>query len=97
MHCNGNTEYPEPKKVEAVTKFPLPTTHRELGGWYGLCNQLNHYVPGLAGKQAEFSKLLKKNVQFTVTPRKEAEYGSANKAMGNSILLNSLMSPRGRW
>ena len=29
----GNTQYPDPKKVEAVTKFPLPTTQRELRGW----------------------------------------------------------------
>ena len=57
---DGNTQYPDPKKVEAVTKFPLPTTQKELRGWMGLCNQLNHYVPGLAGEQAEFRKLLKR-------------------------------------
>ena len=70
----GNTQYPDPKKVEAVTKFPLPTTQKELRGWMGLCNQLNHCVPGLAGEQAEFRKLLKKIFQFTVTPRMEAEW-----------------------
>ena len=64
---NGNTQYPDTKKVEALTQFPLPTTQRELRGWMGLCNQLNHYIPGLAGEQAKFRKLLKKNVQFTVT------------------------------
>ena len=31
-------------------------------GQMGLCNQLNPYVPGLAGEQEEFRKLLKKNV-----------------------------------
>ena len=31
---------------------------------------------------------MKKNIQFTVTPRIEAEFESAKKAMGNSILLN---------
>ena len=85
---DGNTQYPDPKKVETVTKFPLPTTQNELRGWMGLCKQLNHYVPGLAGEQAEFRNLLKKNVQFTVTPRMEAEFESAKKAIGNSILLN---------
>ena len=39
---DGNTQYPDPKKVEAVTMFPLPTTQKELRGWMGLCNQLNH-------------------------------------------------------
>ena len=47
---NGSTQYADPKKVEAVTKFPLPTCQRELREWMGLCNQLNHYVPGFAGE-----------------------------------------------
>ena len=32
----GTTQYPSPKKVEAMTKFPLPTTQKELRGWMGL-------------------------------------------------------------
>ena len=31
----GTTQYPSPKKVEAVTQFPLATTQRELRGWNG--------------------------------------------------------------
>ena len=46
---DGTSQYPNPKKVEAVTQFPLPTTQKELKGWMELCKQLNHYVPGLAG------------------------------------------------
>ena len=61
---NGNNQYPEPKKVEAVTQFPLPTTQRELRSWMGLCNQVNHYVSWLTREQAEFRKLLKK--KFTI-------------------------------
>ena len=86
---NGTTQYPDPKKVEAVTKFPLPTTQKELRGWMGLCNQLNHYLPGLAGEQAEFRKLLKKNVKFKVTNKMMEEFEAARKAMGNNILLNA--------
>ena len=59
---DGNTQYLDAKKVEAVTQFPLPTTQKELKGWMELCKQLNHYVPGLAAEQAEFRKLLKKSV-----------------------------------
>ena len=55
----------------------------------GLCNQLNHYVPGLAGEQAEFRKLLKKNVSFTVTERMVKEFEAAKEAMGKNILLNA--------
>ena len=86
---DGTTQYPDPKKVEAVTKFPLPTTQKELREWMGLCNQLNHYVPGLVGEQAEFRNLLKKNVTFTETERMVEEFEATKKAMGQNILLNS--------
>ena len=72
-----------------MTKFPMPATQKELRGWMGLCNQLNHYVPGLAGEQAEFRKLLKKNLIFTVTEQMEKEFEAAKKAMGNNILLDA--------
>ena len=29
---DGNTKYLDPKKVEAVTKFPMPATQKELRG-----------------------------------------------------------------
>ena len=61
---DGNTQYPNPKEVKAITKFPLPTTQKELRGCMGLCNQLNHYVLGLAGEQAELRLLLKNNVKL---------------------------------
>ena len=67
--------------------MPLPTTQKELRGWMGLCNQFNHYVPELAGKQTEFMTLLKKNIQVTVTPQMEAECESAKKTMGSKNLL----------
>ena len=91
---DGTTQYPDPKKVDAVTQFPLPTTQKELRGWMGLCNQLNHYVPGLAGEQAEFRKLLKKNVTFTVTEKMRKEFEAAKEAMGKNILLNAFDAER---
>ena len=71
-----------------MTQFPIPSTQKELTGWMGLYNHLNHYVPCLAGEQAEFRKLLKKNVLFTVTEQIEKEFEAAKKAIGNNILLN---------
>ena len=55
----------------------------------GLCNQLTHHVPGLTGEQADFRKLLQKNVTFTVTEKMMEELKAAKEAMGRNILLNS--------
>ena len=86
---DGSTQYPDPEKVEAVTKFPLPTTQKELRGWMGLCNHLNHYVSGLAGKQVEFRELLKKNVTITLTEKMMEKSEAAKTAMGHNILLKA--------
>ena len=84
----GTTQYTDPKKVEAVTKFPLPGNQKELRGWMGLSNQLNHYVSGLAGEQAEFRKLLKKNLALTVTEKMLEKFEAGKAAMGKNIILN---------
>ena len=49
----------------------------------------------LRGEQAEFRKLLKKNVPFTVTEQMEREFEAAKKAMGNNILLNAFDVTKG--
>ena len=64
---NGSTQYVDPKMVEAVTKFPRLKNIKELRGWLGMCNRLKHYVPGLAGEQPQFRKLLKKGEPFIIT------------------------------
>ena len=86
---DGTTQYPYPKKVEAVTRFPLPSTQKERRGWMGLCNKLNHYVPGLAREQTEFRELLKKNLAFIVIERMLEEFEPAKAAIGKNILLNA--------
>ena len=48
---DGATVYADPAKVEAITRYPEPTKLKELRGWFGLINQMQNYVPGLAGKQ----------------------------------------------
>ena len=84
------TQYPDPKKMEAMTKFPIPTAQKELRGWMGLCYQWNQFIPGLAGEQAEVRNLLKKNVTFTITENIMKEFEAAKTAMGNNIILNVL-------
>ena len=52
----GLTVYAEPKKVEAITKYPEPANLKKLRDWFELCNQLSHSVVGLAGKGIQMKK-----------------------------------------
>ena len=48
---DGATVYTDPGKVEAISRYPEPTKLKELRGWFGLTNQIQNYVPGLAGSR----------------------------------------------
>ena len=62
----GATVYADPAKVAAITKYPDQTKLRELRGLFGLTNQMQDYVPGLAGKQKKMKALLNKGVTFWI-------------------------------
>ena len=90
----GNTIYADPAKVEAITKYPEPTKLRELRGWFGLTNQMQSYVPGLAGKQKKLRTLLNKGVNFWVNEEMREELERTKKAIGDNILLNNFCMKR---
>ena len=70
-------QYADPKTVKAITKYPEPTRMKELQSWSGRCNQLNHYIPGLAGEQATLSNLLKKDTTLFVNAKMSEEFEAA--------------------
>ena len=61
------TVYADPKQVEAITHFLLPTYLKELRGWPGMCKHFDHYVTNLAGDLLTLRKLLKKGEPFVIT------------------------------
>ena len=63
---DGATVYADRAKVEAITRYPEPTKLKELRGWFSLTNQMQNYVPGLAGKQNKLRSLLNKGVIFWI-------------------------------
>ena len=55
---------PEPKKTDAILKFPVPSNISELRSFLRLVNQLGIFVPDLVHMTQELLALLKKNVAF---------------------------------
>ena len=55
---------PDPKKVEALRKFPTPENVTQLRSFLGLANQLGFFIPDLAYLTEPIQQLLKKNVAF---------------------------------
>ena len=80
--------------MEAITKYPEPTKLKELRGWFGLTNQMQNYVPGLAGKQKKLRTLLNKGVSFWVDNDMREELERTKKAIGDNIVLNNFCMKR---
>ena len=80
----GTTVFADPRKVKVITKFPEPTNMKELRGWFGLTNQLQHYVPNLAGKQSMLRGLMTKGTIFWVDEAMQEEFEQSKR----DILLN---------
>ena len=90
----GATVYADPTKVAAITKYPDPTKLRELRGWFGLTNQMQDHVPGLAGKQKKMRTLLNKGVNFWIDEEMREELKKTKQAIGDNILLNNFCTKR---
>ena len=64
---------PDPRKVEAITKMPIPTNKTELQRFMGMVNYLGKFIPRLSDETAPLRELLKKDVEFVMLkPQKNA-------------------------
>ena len=91
---DGATVYADPAKVEAISRYPEPTKLKELRGWFGLTNQMQNYVPGLAGKQKKLRSLLNKGVTFWIDEEMREELEKTKQAISDNILLNHFCMKR---
>ena len=67
---------------------------KELRGWFGLTNQMQNYVPGLAGKQRKLRSLLNKGVTFWIDEEMREELEKTKQAISDNILLNNFCMKR---
>ena len=55
---------PDPKKVEAVAKFPVPKGRKNVKQFLGLSGYYRRFIQNFATVAKPLTKLLKKNIQF---------------------------------
>ena len=64
---------PDPKKVEAITEYPMPENKTELQRFLGMITYLGKFIPKLSQETAPLRELLKKNMEFVIQkPQKDA-------------------------
>ena len=80
---------PEPRRTDAIRKFPVPTNQSELRSFLGLVNQLGVFIPDLAHVTEPMRGLLKKNVAY-LWLREHQESFDKTKDL---LLANLLIKP----
>lgn len=76
---------PDPRKIEAVEKFPVPTTTKQLKGFLGLAGYYRRFVPMFSKIAAPLHKLLKKDIKY--------EWGSAQENAFQSLKQKLMREP----
>lgn len=55
---------PDKRKIEAVMKFPIPKTQRQIKSWLGLCSYYRKFVENFAQIVKPINRLLKKDIKY---------------------------------
>ena len=80
---------PEPRRTDAIRKFPVPTNQSELRSFLGLVNQLGIFIPDLAHATEPMRGLLKKNVAYLWLPEHQTSFEETKRI----LLANLLIKP----
>lgn len=56
--------YPSPEKIEAVSKFKMPQTIKQIESFLGLTGYFRKFIPNYAGIARPLTELTKKNAKF---------------------------------
>lgn len=55
---------PDPKKIDAISRFPIPKTFKEIKSFLGLASYYRKFIDNFAQTVHPINKLLRKNVQY---------------------------------
>jgi hypothetical protein len=79
----------DPEKIEAISKFPIPTNITELRSFFGLVNQLGAYSTEISGAADPLRPLLKSSNVFAWN----ANCTAAFEAVKTALCAPPILSP----
>ena len=78
---------PDPRKIEAITKMPLPTSPAELQRFLGMVNYLGKFIPNLSDETAPLRALLKKGTEFLMQKPQIDAFEKLKRQISSAPLL----------
>ena len=79
---------PSPKRLEAISAFPVPKDISALRSFLGLCNQLAMFIPNLASLSSGLRELLKKDVVFQWLPEHDKVFEDVKRALVRTLAIH---------
>lgn len=74
-------------KVEAIEKFPLPKSPRQIRRYIGMTGWYRQFIPNFADLAAPLTDCLKKSKQFKLTPEAEVSFQKLKEALISAPVL----------
>ena len=78
---------PEPRRTDAIRKFPRPTNVSEMRSFLGLVNQLGIFIPDLAHVTQPLRELLKKNAAYNWFIEHENAFQKTKEILLSDLLI----------
>eukprot|EP00253_Pinus_taeda_P009977 PITA_09977 len=78
----------DPSKVEAIIKFPPPSSLRQLQSLQGKANFVRRFIPNYAEITKGFTQLLKQNTSFFWDEITEKYFDALKHALTHALLLD---------
>ena len=78
---------PDPKKIEAVSKFPCPKGRKNVKQFLGLAGYYRRFIPDFASIAKPMTVLLKKNVPFTWTETAQMAFNKLKNILCSKPIL----------
>ena len=78
---------PDPTKIEAINKMPMPTNVKELQRFLGMVNYLGKFIPKLSEMTSSVRKLLEHDVDWAFEKQHEAAIHQLKKCITTAPVL----------
>jgi len=78
---------PDHEKLDAISKWPVPTTVKELRSWLGMANYLHRFCANYAEKARPLNDLLKKEQEWTWSTEHQTSFDSLKQSLMDAPIL----------
>ena len=79
--------FPDPDRISALSKFPVPNDQTGVRSFLGLYNQLAFFVPDFQHHTVSLRQLTGKGCSFIWLPEHQVEFDNLKKILSGNLVV----------